>query len=509
MRSVFYLMKIIRNNERPFIRACNIQSIILDNYIRIPMPYFLEQEIQNAFTILNPAFLQEIKRRRLQRAEWPKCGYIENREKIKGKWKVNRIYQSYRLWKYDGPDLVIPRGSFAKLKDLFNKHDIPYHLIDKRELRPAVDIPFKSELMPEKGQLPFRSWNADNGILVSGTGTGKTVLALYQAAKFMQPTLIVVDTYELQKQWINRVVEHSGISKKQIGIIGGGKMIIKPITVALIQSLSKEPELTNEFGFLIIDEVHMTSRRYYETMDYYSGPYSLSLTATPKKDSTGLIQEAYFGPICMELSKKKAERLPAKGFIINTTYKGFIPFKYKYSQALAKMLADDSRNQLIIKVILQHIRIYGIHLIISRSSKQLHALHAMLPHHIGLIARVITGQVSKKERRQIVYDAMNNKLKFIFATDRILEKGFDEELLSVLHIVSPKAGEDKIEQGCGRVRRVPKKAHKEVRDLKKMAYIFYYFDCREHSLHGAYNAVSRTFKRLDIPKKQLPMKYKD
>lgn len=500
-------MIVIRNKKGPFKRPKKkkeiVQQIILDNFIRIPMPYHLEQEIQNKFTILNPDFMKEVKRRRLARFDWPKCGYIEVREKVNYKWNTRRIYQRRCLWKYDGSDLVIPRGSMRQLKAVFDKYNKVFKLVDKREAKPRIEIPFISKLMPEKGQLPFENWYQYNGILVSGTGTGKTVLALYQAHKFEQPTLIIVDTYELQKQWVNRIVEHTGIVKKDIGLIGGGKQIVKSITVGLIQTLSKDPELTNEFGFLIIDEVHMTSERYYKTMEFYKGPYCLGLTATPKKDSTGQIQEAYFGPISMELSKKKAERLPAQGFVVLTNYRGGIPFKYKYSQALAAMLADETRNQLIIDTVINHIEIYGIHLIISRSSKQLHTLHGMMPHHISLTARVITGKVSKKERRQIVLDAMENKLKFIFATDRILEKGFDEELLSVLHIVSPKAGEDKIEQGCGRVRRIPKKDHQEVRENKKMAYIFYYYDRFEMSLGGAFSAVKRVFKRLEIPIEQL------
>ncbi len=500
-------MKIIRNNPGPYRKKKKkkpfIQKIILDNFIRIPMPYSLESEIQKNFTILNPDFLKEVRRRRLSKLDWPSCGFLEIKEKINGKWNTRRIYQRYFLWKYDGSDLVVPRGCFQQIRSIFKRNSEPFELVNNWRLEPEIQIPFKSKLMDEKGQLPFINWKSHNGMLISGTGSGKTVMALFQAKRFKQPTLIVVDTYELQKQWINRITDHCDIKKTQIGMIGGGKQIIKPITVGLIQTLSKHPELTEHFGFLITDEVHETSDRYYKVMEYYNGAYSLGLTATPKDGPVGRIQQAYFGPIAMKLDKSKAEKLPATGIFVHTDYRSFIPFKYKYSKALAVMLADEKRNQRIVDNILKHIDIYGIHLVISRSSKQLDALHSMLPDHIKLIARVITGKVSKKERREIVHKAMNNELKFLFATDKILEKGFDEELLSVLHIASPKAGEDKIEQGCGRVRRVPKKDHQEVREKKKHVFIFYYYDYQELSLRGAASAVSRVFAKLGIPKQIL------
>ncbi|MFV8328467.1 DEAD/DEAH box helicase [Flavobacterium sp. ZS1P14] len=82
-------------------------------------------------------------------------------------------------------------------------------------------------------------------------------------AEKRQPALIITHRKQIAEQWIERIETFLGIPKNDIGKIGQGKTKIgKQITVAMIQSLSKELEkpdvekLLNAFGTIIVDECH-------------------------------------------------------------------------------------------------------------------------------------------------------------------------------------------------------------------------------------------------------------
>ena len=82
------------------------------------------------------------------------------------------------------------------------------------------------------------------GVIVSPTGSGKTVLGLKIISDKKQPALIIVHRKQLLEQWIERVEAFLGIPRRDIGIIEQGKAKIETsITIATIQSLPKHIDL--------------------------------------------------------------------------------------------------------------------------------------------------------------------------------------------------------------------------------------------------------------------------
>jgi len=494
-------MLVKRNPPKKKKKKKLIQKIILDNKIRFPFPYMLEEEIRKAFTMVNPEYLALCKRRRLKAYERP-TGHIITKEKKNGIWTSRKIPQWLFYWEYDGTELVVPRGAFQVVKKIFNRHGVMYKVINNRDLLESTNFRFKGKLKESKGQYAFLDYKAKNGILQAGTGTGKTVMFLFHCARVNQPTCIVVDTNELLEQWKNRIHTFLGIPKAKIGHIGGGKEKVKPITVALVQTLRNRTDLLNNFGFLGIDECHIAATESYsKVVNEFKGRYVMGLSATPRrKDGKTRVMLWFLGKIALSISRDNVEKLPATGFFVNTGYEGEICFRRKYSVALAEMVRDKKRNQLIIDRVLKTIDHFGVHLIMSKSSVHLEKLIELLPHHFRLISELLVGKVDKKKRKEIVARAMKNELKFIFATDKLIEKGFDEELMSVLHLTTPIADPDKVEQACGRVTRVPN--NQKIKELKTKALIFYYFDSLEVPLRAAASKTSKRFQELGI-KKQI------
>jgi len=81
-------------------------------------------------------------------------------------------------------------------------------------------------------------------------------------------TLVIVHRRQLMDQWVGSLQTFLGLTKKEIGLIGGGKQ--RPngmIDVAMIQSLTdkgKVNDLVGNYGQVIVDECHHISATSFE-----------------------------------------------------------------------------------------------------------------------------------------------------------------------------------------------------------------------------------------------------
>ena len=107
-----------------------------------------------------------------------------------------------------------------------------------------------------------------------------------------------------------------------------------------------------------------------------------------------------------------------------------------------------------------------------------------------MVSRVLVGQVPKEERKTIVKEAQEGKLKILFATEQLLGKGFDEPLLSVLHMATPIKDVDFLTQVIGRVTRI--------HGGKKEALILDYWDNMEPVLGRSVKARLKKYQELGI-----------
>ncbi len=125
------------------------------------------------------------------------------------------------------------------------------------------------------------------GVVVLPTGAGKTVLALKAIEELGEATLVVVPTLVLVDQWREELEEAFGVD---VGVLGGGRRDVRPITVSTYDSASiLAPTIGNRFRLLVLDEVHHLPAPSYRRIGFmYTAPYRLGLTATLNKDEGAL-----------------------------------------------------------------------------------------------------------------------------------------------------------------------------------------------------------------------------
>lgn len=121
------------------------------------------------------------------------------------------------------------------------------------------------------------------GVLVLPTGAGKTVIGITAIARLNVPTLVVVPTLELVRQW-RRELEKA--LKIEVGTYSGEAHDLQPVTVATYDTAYlRAEELGNRFLLLIFDEVHHLPSPGYSTIaELFVAPYRLGLTATYERE---------------------------------------------------------------------------------------------------------------------------------------------------------------------------------------------------------------------------------
>ena len=429
----------------------------------------------------------------VDRLQFPNPKYLENRRM--GRWNrgVPRQLRYYHRLQSDA--LIIPRGYIRQLIDLCRRRGIRFTIEDQRRTLPPVDLSFCGTLQPFQRRAVNDMQRKDFGTLCSPTGSGKTVMALYLAALRQQPTLVVVHTKDLARQWEERIGTFLRLDAEQIGTIGGGKKRIgEKITVALVQSLYKcAEEVAQRIGHLLVDECHRTpSRTFTEAVAEFDARFMLGLSATPyRRDQLSRLIFWHLGEIHHRVDKtrlvKTGNVLPAEVIFRETDFKPYYDPVSEYSKMLSELTADDERNRLIASDVAGEAESNGgACLVLSDRKKHCEVLHALLTYRHGIAAELLTGDLNIEQRQRAVQRIRDGRARVLIATGQLIGEGFDCRDLTTLFLATPVRFSGRVIQYLGRILRpAPGKVY---------ARVFDYIDIHVQPLVKAANARKKVYK---------------
>ena len=383
------------------------------------------------------------------------------------KQKIGRstygIQKFFNLISESANEIKIPRGFLNNLVNFCSINDIDYKLCDRRNKLKNIVFNSKVKLLENQEIIVRQCENIDSGIIVSPPGSGKTVIGIELIARKQQPALILVHRKQIYEQWIQRIENFLGVSKKEIGqVCGNKKNLSGSITVAMIQSLSKQPDLKSlkdSFGIIIIDECHHIPAKSFRDLIVNFNPYYIyGLTATPKrKYNDEKLIFFYIGDIICD----------PKSFVISDEEKNdnsirvkiresTLDFPYDNKtgdfQLLAKVLIFDScRNHLICKDVLEDVKLNHKILILTERKEHTEVLFALLKSSCEVL--VITGDDSVSLKKTKFKQIKEGNFQVLIATGQLLGEGFDIENLNCLFLVFPFSFEGKLIQYIGRILR--------------------------------------------------------
>lgn len=375
-----------------------------------------------------------------------------------GRW-TNNIAPMLRFYDETDQGLECPRGFAYQAYRLCKKHGEQIRVVDNRRTLPAADFRFYGELRDYQAPAVESCLERDLCLLSAPTGSGKTCMALYLIAQRQQPTLIVVHTSNLREQWVERIETFLGIPGDEVGIIGGGKCDIRPVTVATVQSLVKcAAEVSQHFGHLLVDEAHhipaIQMARAIETFDCR---FMTGLSATPyRRDGLSKVIFWHIGDVAGRVDKSElldnGSLCPAQVHWIETEFSTVTDASDQYSKVLSELAEDEARNHLICKTVADN-NGAGISLILSDRKAHCETLAKILEEEHGIKPAVLTGSTGAKDRKHIIKELQTGRCRYLAATGQLIGEGFDLPAISSMFLTTPVKYRGRLIQYIGRALR--------------------------------------------------------
>lgn len=152
---------------------------------------------------------------------------------------------------------------------------------------------FKKEIIPNIMQeealsnlIELRE-NEKEGLLISATGTGKTYLSAFDVKKVKPEKMLFIAHRKTIIKKAKYTFE-SIISNKKMAVYGDENISNADYIFAMVQTLNKKEHLErfpkDYFNYIIIDEVHHSGAKTYQSIiNYFKPDFLLGMTATPER----------------------------------------------------------------------------------------------------------------------------------------------------------------------------------------------------------------------------------
>ena len=318
-----------------------------------------------------------------------------------------------------------------------------HEVVDKRVVKP-VDFP-KFNLTLRPSQQSVYDEIGDGGIINAWVSWGKTFTGLAIAGKLGQKTLVVTHTLALRKQWEDEVEKVFGF---KAGIIGSGKFELdKQIVIGNIQSLYRKiPKIRQEFGTLILDEMHHCSApTFSRIIDKNCARYKIGLTGTlQRKDGRHVVFRDYFGDNVLKPPKEnfmmpKVHILP---MAIRFMDGNGIPWANRINE-----LAYNPEYQHSVAMTASSYAAKGHKVLVVSDRVDFLRNCAELT---GDNAVCVTGKIHHEDRADIINQIFEDK-NVLYGTQSIFSEGISLNILSCLILATPVNNEPLLTQLIGRI----------------------------------------------------------
>lgn len=405
-----------------------------------------------------------------------------------GRWVGKKMARHLYFYEEHGHEIVVPRGFAASIVQMCcetvgRQPDIH----DQRRTLSGMTCSFSGELREYQNRALDDILQRDFGVLVAGTGSGKTVVGLKAITVRAQPTLVLVHTKELLYQWVEQVNVFTGM---EAGLIGDGKFIIRPITVGIVNTVKKHLDsLPSQFGHLVVDECHrVPASLFTDVVTAFDAKYALGLSATAYRREE-LLTKLIFMFVGPCVHRIESGSLMESGAIlkpeIHLKYTEFtFSYRNNYAALMKALTADDQRNKQIADDVVSRVKAaQGIIIVVSDRVAHCERL-AQLISEKGTPASVLTGRTAGHERTQIVEAINNDAIKVLVSTVQLIGEGFDAKQLSSLFLATPIKFSGRLKQVIGRILR-PQQG--------KKACVYDYVDHRVGVLRNSAKKRSETY----------------
>ncbi|MFO0675282.1 MAG: helicase-related protein [Polyangiaceae bacterium] len=320
-------------------------------------------------------------------------------------------------------------------------------------------IEWRSPIRPAQAEAARALVRSQQGVIGMPTASGKTRALVLAASLTKQPTLSIVPTVEIANSFAEEIERSTGITPT---FALGGSKELSFYTIATIETLDGDPGLLAEaagfFGCVVRDEVHRSaSASSMRVLNSLPAKFRFGASATlTRQDGLSAWIGHVFGRVVHRVT---IGEVASTGHVLRPEYRTVeTDYPYPYSGPddwhglLRDIAADDGRNATIADVVVREVA-KGASVIILTGTKAHAATLRDLCASQGIAGEVLTSDVGKRARADIVDRARGGQLRAIFATS-LADEGLDIPRLDTLVLAWPAKAEGKLLQRVGRIVRV-------------------------------------------------------
>jgi superfamily II DNA or RNA helicase/HKD family nuclease len=310
----------------------------------------------------------------------------------------------------------------------------------------SVELSSKEVILPNSMQTEalteiaaLRESGKKRGIVISATGTGKTILSALDVRSYApKRMLFIVHREQILDRAITEFQRVLGAPDSEFGKFVGGKQDLdRRYVFASIQSISRletlETIAPDAFDYVLIDEVHRAgAASYRRVIEYLKPEFMLGMTATPERTDDFNVFELFGFNVPYEIRLQKA--LEAN-MLAPFHYYGVTDFVMENGEVidqlsdLSRLVAPERVNHLI-KTIERygHAGVPVRGLIFCSKNAEAAELSKLLNlcevHGKKLRTMALSGQDSVEERERAVLKLERGELDYIATVD-IFNEGID------------------------------------------------------------------------------------
>jgi len=263
--------------------------------------------------------------------------------------------------------IAVSRGCRKRLTDIFHAHNLPVKFIDQTftEKRHAHLLPeeyadrLDASIAAEGWQLREDQLEVSRVIQEGGDlivdavcSAGKTEITLHAVSRKRQPTLVLVHTTDLLRQWLEVIEARFGLKAQEVGLLGDGKKRIAPLTIGMVKTVgnmlkkkdSKAAQLRKQFGMIVLDEGHHApATTFTDTVEQFPARHRVAVTGSLKRrDGKTFLTHDLFGEVGAKITDEELIEigavLPVTVYCIKTDFY----FDYRHRDLIAELEANGS-----------------------------------------------------------------------------------------------------------------------------------------------------------------------
>lgn len=380
---------------------------------------------------------------------FPNPKYIQNETYGYSNHQTPEFITSYQN---SSEKICTPRGYLQQLISMLEEEERTAFIEDQRIENPKSFPALNATLRGYQERAVCKALRHNEGVIVSPTGSGKTLMGLEIMRRRCQKSLIIVHRNDLAKQWISVLKERMGIDA---GLIGDGKYQIgEMVTIGMIQTLSSIENLpSEEFGLILVDECHhIPAQIFTKTLSQFSAKFLYGLSATLGRRD-GLEQLIYrgIGPVIANVEREEVEDMgnivPVVVYSVKT---GFDPGSLStWNDYLASLTECQERNTLIIDIAKKtSSSSTSSVLILCDRIEHCKRLSALCTES-GIEHVIAHGSLKGTDREAAMSDMRSASITI--GTTGLLGEGLDVSTWSSLIMATPISSEIKLMQAIGRI----------------------------------------------------------